>query len=200
VPNFRLMRRTFSLFLSIMVASVNPGMACESATVASPLTARSKEPVTEEILNTILNSCRSLAQKKEAEVVARELGAISVDFGNSDIQIQPFQPFLKEATVSREQPSSDAPSPSGARPAKTIHLDFQENVALDIDAWRNQFEEAKPPPILHPLPWKVLPFHFPLPGPSGLDKCVIVVNYREGEQGIKDATLLFLSIHANIWE
>jgi hypothetical protein len=184
------MRRTFSLFLSIMVASVNPGMACESATVASPLTARSNESVTEEILSTVLNSCRSLAQKKEPKTIARELGELATDGERSIITVNPAQPFLSRVSVQfLDDPSSTS-----------IYLTFQENVALDIDAWRNQFEEAKPAPILHPIPWKVLPFHFPLPGPSGLDKCVIVVDYREGEQGIKDATLLFLSIHAEIWE
>jgi hypothetical protein len=173
-----------------MMASVNPGMACESATVASPLTARSNESVTEEILSTVLNSCRSLAQKKEPKTIARELGELATDGERSIITVNPAQPFLSRVSVQfLDDPFSTS-----------ITLTFKENIALDIDAWRNQFKEAKPAPILHPIPWKYLLFYSRLPGPSGLDKCFVSVNYRDGEQGIRDATLFFMTIHAEIWE
>jgi hypothetical protein len=174
----------FFIVLPLLMMTTAPTLACVKVVAKEEANA-----VNEEILETLVSSCRDLTFKSPRET-AENLGKITYASADGErYYVDSEKDYIARVEVL-----------SGRRPPRTkVYVNFSDNVSFDLKRWQERFDElpTPPPPDYKDSP-KTRIFAFDKDLPKNR-QCRFVVDYYDGSEGKRDgkATLSRLSISSD---
>jgi hypothetical protein len=162
----------FFVILPLLVVTMTPTLACVKVVAKEEANA-----VNEEILETLVSSCRDLTFKSPRET-AENLGKITYASADGDrYDVDPEQAFMKDIQVL-----------SIDRTMTSVSINFYENVPFDLKQWQKRFDELPTPPPPDSKEFaKTRIFGFDKDLPKNR-QCYLVVHYYDGSEGGDKAT------------